>query len=60
MTLAIVIPALNEEPVIGASIESATRMLPLHDVYVVSDGSTDAVSRTSSPNITAATACTLS
>lgn len=39
--VAIVIPAHNEELVIAGSIASAARLLPLDDVYVVSDASTD-------------------
>lgn len=42
VTVAILIPAHNEEPVIRGSIASAARLLPLADIYVVSDASTDA------------------
>ncbi|MFE9247211.1 glycosyltransferase [Nocardiopsis sp. NPDC006938] len=41
-TLAVVIPAHNEEPVIGAAISSALRLFARWDVYVVSDSSGDA------------------
>ena len=42
LKVAIVIPAHNEELVIAGSIGSATRVLPLSDIYVVSDASSDA------------------
>jgi cellulose synthase/poly-beta-1,6-N-acetylglucosamine synthase-like glycosyltransferase len=42
LSIAIVIPAHNEELVIAGSIGSATRLLPLSDIYVVSDASSDA------------------
>ncbi|RCV50773.1 glycosyltransferase family 2 protein [Marinitenerispora sediminis] len=40
--IAVVIPAHNEEPVIGAAITSALRLFDRWDVYVVSDSSNDA------------------
>ncbi|MFE1170616.1 glycosyltransferase family 2 protein [Nocardiopsis sp. NPDC058789] len=41
-TLAVIIPAHNEEPVIGAAISSALGLFDRWDVYVVSDSSGDA------------------
>jgi biofilm PGA synthesis N-glycosyltransferase PgaC len=40
--VAVLIPAHNEELVIRHSIDSAARLLPLRDIYVASDASTDA------------------
>jgi cellulose synthase/poly-beta-1,6-N-acetylglucosamine synthase-like glycosyltransferase len=40
--VAVLIPAYNEELVIGNSIGSAARIVPLGNIYVVSDASTDA------------------
>ncbi|MFI6575696.1 glycosyltransferase [Nocardiopsis sp. NPDC050513] len=39
--IAVIIPAHNEEPVIGGAIESALRLFDRWDVYVVSDSSKD-------------------
>lgn len=41
LTIGVVIPAHNEEPVIGAAIDSALRLFERWDVYVVSDASSD-------------------
>ncbi|WP_159944767.1 glycosyltransferase family 2 protein [Nocardiopsis sp. FR6] len=41
ISLAVIIPAHNEEPVIGAAIASAMSLFPRWDVYVVSDSSRD-------------------
>jgi len=47
-TLTIIVPAYNEEPVIGAMLDAVGQMtadgtlgLPLHELIVVNDGSTD-------------------
>ncbi|WP_407659438.1 glycosyltransferase [Lipingzhangella rawalii] len=40
--IAVVIPAHNEEPVIGAAVRSALRLFHRWDIYVVSDSSRDA------------------
>ncbi|MFV2198261.1 glycosyltransferase family 2 protein [Nocardiopsis sp. LOL_012] len=42
LRLAVIIPAHNEEPVIGGAIASALRLFERKDVYVVSDSSKDA------------------
>nr|WP_255429764.1 glycosyltransferase [Streptomonospora sp. PA3] len=42
LSLAVVIPAHNEEPVIGGAITSALRLFDRWDIYVVSDSSHDA------------------
>ncbi|GAA3731118.1 glycosyltransferase family 2 protein [Salinactinospora qingdaonensis] len=42
MSLAVIIPAHNEEPVIDAAIQSALRLFNRWDIYVVSDSSRDA------------------
>lgn len=42
MTLAVIIPAHNEEPVIDGAITSALRLFNRWDIYVVSDSSHDA------------------
>jgi cellulose synthase/poly-beta-1,6-N-acetylglucosamine synthase-like glycosyltransferase len=39
--LAIIIPAFNEERVIGASLKVLTRVIHVDHIYVVSDGSVD-------------------
>jgi len=39
--VSILIPAHNEETVIGPTIESLVKIAPVADIYVVSDGSTD-------------------
>ncbi|TQN28774.1 cellulose synthase/poly-beta-1,6-N-acetylglucosamine synthase-like glycosyltransferase [Haloactinospora alba] len=41
LTLAVIIPAHNEEPVIADAISSALRLFHRRDVYVVSDSSQD-------------------
>ncbi|MFC3998282.1 glycosyltransferase family 2 protein [Nocardiopsis sediminis] len=41
LSLAVVIPAHNEEPVIDGAIASALRLFPRWDIYVVSDSSHD-------------------
>jgi poly-beta-1,6-N-acetyl-D-glucosamine synthase len=40
--VAVLIPAHNEEPVIAASIESALRLVPAGNIFVVADGCVDA------------------
>ncbi|MFD6097105.1 glycosyltransferase [Nocardiopsis flavescens] len=40
-TIAVIIPAHNEEPVIGGAISSALGLFPRWDIYVVSDSSRD-------------------
>ncbi|MDT0328000.1 glycosyltransferase family 2 protein [Nocardiopsis lambiniae] len=40
-SLAVIIPAHNEEPVIGGAISSALGLFPRWDIYVVSDSSKD-------------------
>ncbi len=40
-TIAVVVPAYNEEKVIGASLASLRRCIDMKHVYVASDGSTD-------------------
>ncbi|MEY9214153.1 glycosyltransferase family 2 protein [Thermobifida halotolerans] len=42
ITLAVIIPAHNEEPVIDGAIRSALRLFDRWDIYVVSDSSKDA------------------
>ncbi|HLU96041.1 MAG TPA: glycosyltransferase [Thermobifida alba] len=42
ITLAVIIPAHNEEPVIDGAIRSALRLFDRWDIYVVSDSSRDA------------------
>ncbi|WP_017623705.1 glycosyltransferase [Nocardiopsis chromatogenes] len=42
LTLAVIIPAHNEEPVIDGAIASALRLFNRWDIYVVSDSSRDA------------------
>ncbi|MET9709998.1 glycosyltransferase [Nocardiopsis alba] len=42
ITIAVIIPAHNEEPVIDTAISSALGLFPRWDVYVVSDSSKDA------------------
>ncbi|ASU81951.1 glycosyl transferase [Nocardiopsis gilva YIM 90087] len=42
ITLAVIIPAHNEEPVIDGAIKSALRLFNRWDIYVVSDSSKDA------------------
>ncbi|MCY9786375.1 glycosyltransferase [Nocardiopsis sp. EMB25] len=42
VSIAVIIPAHNEEPVIGGAIDSALRLFDRWDVYVVSDSSKDA------------------
>lgn len=42
ISLAVIIPAHNEEPVIDGAIRSALRLFPRWDIYVVSDSSKDA------------------
>ncbi|WP_026118694.1 glycosyltransferase family 2 protein [Nocardiopsis salina] len=41
LSIAVVIPAHNEEPVIESAIESALRLFERWDIYVVSDASAD-------------------
>lgn len=40
-TFCVVVPALNEEEVIGASLQAMKKILSSKDIFVVSDGSTD-------------------
>ncbi|MGH3328311.1 MAG: glycosyltransferase [Streptomycetales bacterium] len=54
ISIAAIIPAHNEEPVIRDSITSITGLLPLCDIYVASDASTDAtahIARESGTNV---------
>jgi biofilm PGA synthesis N-glycosyltransferase PgaC len=39
--VAVLIPAHNETAVLGASLDAITELVPLRNIYVVSDGSTD-------------------
>ena len=39
--VAVLIPAHNEAAVLGASLDSITKLAPLENIHVVSDGSTD-------------------
>jgi poly-beta-1,6-N-acetyl-D-glucosamine synthase len=39
--VAVLIPAHNEAAVLGTSLEAITRLVPISNIYVVSDGSTD-------------------
>lgn len=41
LSIGVIIPAHNEEPVIGAAIDSALRLFERWDVHVVSDASSD-------------------
>ncbi len=44
-TVAVVVPAYNEEQVIGRSLQSLKRCISSEHIYVVSDGSTDATTK---------------
>lgn len=44
-TVAVVVPAYNEEKVIGSSLASLRRCIDMRHVYVVSDGSSDTTAR---------------